>query len=221
MSSRVAFAAALCVGASLLFAAGPARADEVLDRIVAVVDQTIVTQSEVDLFARIRLVRIGKYDDAVHPLTPEARNAAVENLVNQALIYDEARRLAFQQISEGEIKRMVGDFRKRFPSALAYEAFLRDNELTLADLQRIFQRMLLCDRFARDTVGVGVKISDSMIAEFVARYGDQDKLRGRRPEDQKEIARLSLFRQAFDVELLRWMQTLRKRSKLRILIVYR
>ena len=198
-----------------------AWADDVFDRIVAVVDQAVITQSEVDRFARIRLVRLQRYGEAVAPLTAPARNAAVENLVNQALIYEEARRLAVQQISLDEITRQMSDFRKRFPSEGAHEAFMRDHEIATTDLQSIFQRMLLCDRFARDTVGVGVKINDAMIADYIARHKDSDALRGKRAEDQKELARISVFRPLFDVELLRWMTTLRKRAKLRILIIYR
>jgi len=213
--------ASLTLAAALLLGAQVADADDVFDRIVAVVDGAVITQSEVDLFARIRLVRLRQHDEARKTLAPAARNAAVENLVNQALIFAEARRLAFQQISESEIARQMSQFQKRFPSEGDYASFLRENELNKTDLERIFQRMLLCERFARDTVGVGVKIGDAMIQEFITRFADGEALRGKRPEDQREIARRSLFRQLFDVELLRWMKTLKKRAKLRILIVYR
>jgi hypothetical protein len=195
--------------------------EDVIDRVAAVVGSQVITQSEVDLAAQIQLVRLGRHGQLEMARAPQIRNRALEYLTAQAVIYEEARRLAFQRIRKEEVENQLKDFRSKFPSLVAYRKFLSDNELSESDLAEIFRRALLTSRFAEDSVRLNVQVREREIDEYLAKNGDSEIFAGKKPEEVRELARRLLFRQRFDKALREWIAELRKRTRIRVLVTYR
>lgn len=194
---------------------------DVFDRVVASVNEVVITQSEVDLMTRVRLVREKQGAALGRPLSAAQRNTSAEQLINQALIYNEARRLAFQQISPEDVEGQLNDFRGRFTTPAGYQVFLQKHEVTERELTLRFQRMLLGFRFARDQVRLNIKVTDLQVSEYLARHAGEAALAGKRPEEARELARAALLQAAFPAALQEWVASLRKRARVRVLVVYR
>jgi hypothetical protein len=204
----------LCSGA----AAADRPGSDIFDRVAAVVGKAVITQSEVDLMAKIQLVRLGRYEKLVLSRAPELRRKALEYLVNRALLDEEVRRLAFQQIKKGDVDQELESFRSKFPSATAYQDFLRESELTEAALAGILSRSLLVSRFADDSVRLNVRVSDSEIERYLAENMQNEFFAGKSDEEKRELARRILLRQRSEKAMVALLEDLRRRTRVRILM---
>jgi hypothetical protein len=211
------FAAVILVATSRPTAA-QAPAGDIFDRVVAVVGSSVLTESDVDLMTEIRLVEIGRHGERA---TAEFRNKAVQYLIVQQLISGEARRLAFQRVHDEQVEARIQAFRAKFPSPAAYTRFLENNELSPRDLGDLFRKTLLADRFAKDSVRLSVRVSDADIAQWLARNPAHPSVAGRRPDVAREAARQILYDERFQRGLRAWVAGLRRRSRVRLLVVYR
>lgn len=194
---------------------------DVFDRVVAVVGTQVITQSDVDLMADVQLVRLGRYDKLSLGRTPEIRSKALEYLVVQAMIYEEARRLAFQRIRKDQVDQELAAFRAKFPDAAAYRRFLANHERTEAQIGELFRRILLSNRFAADTVRLNVRVEETDVDAYLARHGDSEMFRGKTPEGARTLARQILLKTRLDEGRTQFVAELRKRTRVRILVAYR
>lgn len=142
----------LAVAATLLFIAVPVSQAEIVDRIVAVVNDDVITQYELDSTVDIILKR---YDRNMSPenrerLAGDARKALIERLINDLLLRQEAKRLGIT-VREEEVTNAIQENLKRrnmtldeTQQALAKEGTSLDRyrEATRNDLikSRIMQR---------------------------------------------------------------------------------
>ncbi len=144
-------AAAIGVGAHV-----PARADRVLiDRIVAVVDDEAIFQSDVE-----EMVRQYMFAQRLSSLTDEQKRRfterALEDLINDRLIIAEAGRLdidvPFSEV-EKRVDEAIEENRKLLGSEEAFQAQLQREGLTLDKLKALYRRQwrnrLLVERVLR------------------------------------------------------------------------
>ena len=142
----------LAVAASLLIIAATAARAEIVDRIVAVVNDDVVTQYELDSAVETILKR---YERTIRPedrdrLAAEAKKALVGRLIDDLLLRQEARRLGIT-VRDEEVNTTIQESLKRrnmtldeMQQALAREgtSFERYREASRSDLikMRIMQR---------------------------------------------------------------------------------
>jgi len=138
--------------AALLFLAAPAPRAEIVDRIVAVVNDDVITQYELESTVEGILKR---YEKNIRPeerdrVTAEARKALIARLVDDLLLRQEARRLGIT-VREEEVTNAIQENLKRrnmsmddLQQALAREgsSLEKHREATRNDLirMRIMQR---------------------------------------------------------------------------------
>lgn len=164
----------------------------VVDQVVAVVDNEVITESELLIETRVALVaRQGGEGLALAdgPLDPELVAATREYLVNQVLIAGHARRLGSIDVSAEEVERALRAFARRFPSTAAYQAFLRKYDVSEDTLREILRRDIQNER----------TIQGRMRSWLV---GDQS--------DSAQRARA-------EVALARWLEDLRRAADIRLL----
>lgn len=97
-----------------------------IDRIVAVVDQDTVTETELMAEARLALVLRGAMKAAQAPLSASFLETFLDYLVNQLLISTEARRLGAVEVSDDELVDARQALIDNFPSTAAFRRFLSD-----------------------------------------------------------------------------------------------
>lgn len=96
-----------------------------IDRVIAVVDREVITETELVIEARLALARRGAVRSAARPIDNRFLDSFLEYLISQLLVSTQARRVASTAVSDEEVDSEVERFADKFPSRTAYAAFLR------------------------------------------------------------------------------------------------
>jgi hypothetical protein len=141
--------------------AGVARADEVIDRVFAVVAGDLVMQSDVRAARELGLVTPGNAAD------PD--RAVLALLIDRALILDEVERYAPPEPSADALDRAFAEVRARFSSTEAFAAALGragfdDRQLRAVLRQNLRIKTYLDQRFSGETLERG----EAIVAAWVA-----------------------------------------------------
>jgi len=111
----------LLVVLSILSAYSAIANGEVVDKIVAVVNDEVITQSDVDesTLSFIADYRQRYGDEEAQKRIDEAKNDALNRLIEEKLILQEAKKRNVQ-IDEAEVEKRFQDAKKRFASEEEY-----------------------------------------------------------------------------------------------------
>jgi hypothetical protein len=158
----------------------PAAADaggRLVEEIVAVVRNPasapprVVTYTKLVEEARIALVSRGATDAATGPLDRAALRAALEWLVDQMLVADEAAKLRLDDIDRDALAAEVRRFRGRFQTPAAYDRFLAETELSEDELAATLARMMRVERYVQSRVGRSARVGDDEVDRWLADRG--------------------------------------------------
>jgi hypothetical protein len=126
----------------LLFAATPLFAQRVVDRIVAIIEDDIITQSEVRELGRYQVLASGRQGS---PATSESEVLSL--LIDQWIVANEARTARFPHPGESEVDRAMQHMAAQFGSPAAWQARLNELELRPATVRAILERQLWLTRY--------------------------------------------------------------------------
>ena len=112
------------------------------DRVVAVVGEEVLTESELQIEARIALAFREGGVVATSTLEPGLLGSLRDYVVNQLVVMIHARRLGSAEVSDATVDELMGRFRARFASHVAYRAFLRRYGISEGTVRRILLRDL-------------------------------------------------------------------------------
>ena len=156
---RVLVAAGL--GLFCMFLAGSAASAEVIDRIAAVVDQQVITLSEINQMIEIRFFprRISTTDD-------DYRHDVLEALIAQTLRLRDVQRSGSQDVSKDSIEARVREIEKRFSSPAEFAAAMQHAELTLEDVRALVKRQLQVESYIQDRFAPLIAVSSDEIQNY-------------------------------------------------------
>ncbi len=158
-----------------------------IDRVVAVVESEVITETELVLEARIALARRGAVRAAGKPIDARFIETFRDYLVNQILIANQATRLGSISVSDQEVETELDRFADIFVSRTSFEAFLRRFGISEERVRGILLRDLRNGRFISRRMNV--------------------RLMGNRSPTSPE------YQQALE----RWLRELRESSTIRVL----
>jgi peptidyl-prolyl cis-trans isomerase SurA len=197
----------------------PARAGEIIDRIVATVNGHIILQSDWDDALNYEAFSGGRLLDE---LTPDDRKAALDRLIDQELLREQMRSADFQHALQEEVTKRIIEIRRQYPGAeteAGWQAALQRYGLTENQLrQNIVSNldvMRLVDARLRPTVNI-----DSQTIESYYNYELLPQLRGAGAKEPA-LAEVSptikelLTQQKVNQLLTAWLQNLRSGSQIR------
>jgi hypothetical protein len=118
-----------------------------IERVVAVVDKEVITETELLTEARVALAMRSGERAASAPLDPELVRSFRDYVVDQTLVAIQVRRLGSVEISDEEIDEHTWQFMQRFNSTSAYHAFLRRFGINEGTVRDILARDLRNDRY--------------------------------------------------------------------------
>ena len=113
-------------------------AQQVVDRIVARIEDDIITLSEVR--------ELGRYQQLVQGRA-ESDDRLLAELINQWVVNSEATAARFPRPIEAEVDRELDGLEKQFASPEAYRARLRELGLSAAAVRRLVERQLYLLRY--------------------------------------------------------------------------
>ena len=146
--------------------ADPGRTPVVLDRVVAVVGDRIITASDVRLEQALL-----RFDPSpVEVLQQRRYESALEFLVDTAVIRDLAGDIAIYAPSTVEVQRRFDGLRTHFDTRLSFRAFLRGNGLDAEVLAgRLYARMV-AERYVARNVQLASEAAGDNRDEAYIRY---------------------------------------------------
>lgn len=195
----------------LLWGATQVPQPVLLDRVAAVVDREVITQSEVEHAARVQLLWRGAGPAAL-TLTLDAitRDTVLNLLIAKQLVLQDARRRGRTLDVDTATQVQAARFRRLFEDEAAYTAALHGLHLTEADwLEELRQDALVDALLLREGAAAAVA-EDDVTAFLVAQKGADAS-----PENRL-TARGILLAQAREKAVLAHMERLRAQASIRV-----
>ena len=147
---------------------------EVVDKIVAVVNDEVITQSEVE---ESTLSFIADYQLRYGPEEAEsklddARNDALNRLIEEKLILQEAKRRNIQ-VSDAEIDERLQQVKSKFASGEEFEKAISESGLTIEKLKDKYRVQLMMATLVNGIIYHNIQISPTQIATYY--YGHKSE----------------------------------------------
>ncbi len=165
------FAAAAAAAAFLTVQAFPVSAQDTLDRILVVVNDEIITNSDLNqvlypLITRLRATSTGPDLDAkIH----EVRRNILKDMISDRLIISAARAVdpKFKVVAEeAEIDDMVTEMREKFPSEEVFEKVMKEQGMSRKKLRERFRDDIMKRKMVEFKVKSRVTLSPGEIKGF-------------------------------------------------------
>jgi hypothetical protein len=196
----------------------PARAGDVLDRIVATVNNHIILQSEWQDAVRYEAFVAGRALDRVQAAD---RKAALDHLIDQELLREQMRSSGFPHAGSEEVEKSLQEIRKRYAAdaEAGWDAALKRYGLTEQELKKRVALQVdllgLVDSRLRPNVVIDSKSIESYYSHELLPQLRQSGA------EQVPLAQLTpkirelLTQQKMNELLVAWLQDLRSGSRIR------
>ena len=198
---RVLLAAMLAVAA-----AGLLGAQEILDRIVARVENDIILLSDVRALSRYQELVDGK---------SETDDQILDRLIDQWIVRTEADVSHFPHPSDADIDSGVSRLQKSFASINEYEARKKQSGLSDSEIRRIVRLQLFLSNYLDSRFRPGVQIDPKAIEDFyVNKVVPQANSRGQEPpslDAARDFIQEALIQQGINEQADRWLKESRVR----------
>ena len=203
----------------LLLAAGlPARAGDVVDRIVATVNGHIILQSDWEDALRFEAFTSNR---SLNQLTPEDRKASLDRLIDQELLREQMRSSDSLQPTAEELDHRIAEIRKQYSVAQneqGWRALLERSRLTESELRGRISAEIAALRLVDARIRPSVNIDSKSIES----YYNHELLPQLRQSGAKEVPLTDvgpkikelLTQQKMNELLLAWLQNLRAGSNI-------
>jgi len=199
--------AALAFAGCLVGAAGGVRA-EIIDRILAVIDGAVVTQSDVAVAVRLGLVPAAA--------APDPASAALDALIERRLMLAEVDRYAPPPPPEADVDRHVADIRAR--AGAQFDAILLQCGISVDQLRRQVRDDLRIDAYLQQRFGAMQPSEDEILQYYrdhPAAFSPNGALR---PFiDVHDVAKAALVAERRGTTIRDWIAGLRKRANVNVL----
>ena len=197
----------------IIFLAMPAAAVTV-DRIAAVIDNQVLTVSEIGQMVEIRFFpRTGESED-------DHRRNVLEGLIAQALRFRDVERFGAQDIARDVIEARVAEMQGRFASPAEFETALTRAELTLDEVRALAKRQLQVEAYIQERFAPLVFVTnDDIAAYYSGPWTTQRRARGLPVpplSSVREEVRTAVRASRLQEEIEKWTGQLRARANVDI-----
>lgn len=191
---------------------GPLRAQQVVDRIVARIEDDILTLSEVRELGRFQQLVDGRNT---------SEDALLARLIDQWIVTAEAAAARFAAPGEADVAREAARLAQQFPSPEAYAARLREVGLGPAAVRRLVARQLHLSRYLDYKFRPAVQVEAAQIERYYhEELAPQLAARGELlPPLEKVEAQVRelLTQREINQRAARWLEESRARIRVEIL----
>ena len=174
----------------------PSRADsEIVDRVVAVVNDEVITQSEVDVLLRpwFEQFRSSYSGEDLAIKLNEMRRSLLSQLIEDKLVYQEAKKRNIE-INDTEIEERITEFRRRFKNEDELARILSAQGMTINKMKERYRQQISIRRLHIMEVRNKILVSPKEIEDYFKTHenefnqSEKIKLRSitirKTPEDQ-------------------------------------
>jgi hypothetical protein len=190
-------------------------AGEPVDRVAAVVDHEIITLSEVIAAYHLQEKK---------PAAPdrEAMADVLDQLINRELAYQEIKRFEQIQADRGEVREAIEAY-ERTLAPEDYQAIIDVNGLTPEELEVIFSKKVVIEKFCLERFMPFIQVSPGEIDDYyhnvlLPEMRDQGETVPPGLEAASEGIRLRLKEDKFSQAVFEWIDRLMSRADIIILL---
>lgn len=147
---------------------------EVVDKIVVVVNNEVITQGEIDrMLGAIYQEYARTYTgDALKKKMEDAQQKVVEQLIDDRLILSEAKKLNIE-ISGKDIDARISEVESRFESKEKFEETLAQQHLSLKDLRARYKEQLMTKRLIDQRIGSKIAVTPVELSNYYNSHIDK------------------------------------------------
>ncbi|MGA2095615.1 MAG: hypothetical protein ABSH39_04900 [Candidatus Acidiferrum sp.] len=197
---------AFCTAFIVLAATGRLMGQQVVDRIVARVENDIILRSDVKELEQYQELIDGK---------SESESEIVDRLVDQWIVRSEADLSRFPRPSDAEVDEEVSRVVKSFHSPEEYEARRKQSGLTEAELRKLAASQLYLTKYLDSRFRPSVQIDEKAIEDFYQNgVVPRAKAHGQEPptlDASREIIQEALVQNDINEQADRWLKESRAR----------
>ena len=205
--------ASLLLGAVLGLAFAPpgwaeGEAPELVDRVLAVVDEDPILASDLEKIIGLGLVAPTPEED-----DEEFRRRVLDQLIDQRLRFHEVDRFGFSELPLDEVERQLSLIRESFASDRLFQQRLQEVELDEQGLRQILARQIMVLIYVEERLGARVFVDlDDIEAHYREVLVPELRARGASAPPLAEVReeiRTLLKEQRLNEEIARWTEELR------------
>jgi hypothetical protein len=182
-----------------------AAAQEVIDRVLAVVDGEIITLSDVRGVLALGLVPAP---------APEADpvGATMNRLIDRELMLREVQRYLPPEPAETDLDRRFREIRARFPPGQAFDEAILQLGFDIGRLTEWVRNDLRIDQYLRERFTSAGQLTDAEVEEYFLQHQADLLPEGRSLADARELARRNLAAERREALVAEWLAGLRRRG---------
>jgi hypothetical protein len=199
--------------AAMLLDTRASRAQEVIDRIVARVENDVILLSDIRQLAEYQVFVDGK---------AESDEQILERLMDQWIVRTEAAAARFPQPSDQDVERSLTRLKRSFSSPEAFEERKKQSGLTEEEILRQLKSQLYLSNYLDSRFRASIQIDDNAIAEFYKnRVVPRAESRGQTPptlEAAHDFIQEALVQRAINEQADKWLKESRSRVRVENLL---
>lgn len=185
------------------------------DRVLAVVDEEPILQSDLD-----RVIALGLAQRRANEDETVFRRRVLDQLIEERLRFHEMDRFGFEQVPVEEIEAQVTEIRKSFPDDAAFQKALREQQMSLKDLRQLVARQLMVMTYVDEQLGPRVFVSlDDINNYYRTTFTSEMQRRGQTVppvEDVRDDIRRVLREQRLNDAIEKWTEELRREADIQV-----
>jgi hypothetical protein len=189
------------------------RAQEVIDRIVARVENDVILLSDIGQLAEYQIFVDGK---------AQSDDQILEHLIDQWIVRTEAAAARFPQPSDQDVQRSLARLKRSFSSPEAFEERKKQSGLTDDEILRQLKSQLYLSNYLDSRFRAAIQIDDNAIAEFYKnRLVPRAESRGQTPptlEAAHDFIQEALVQGAINEQADKWLKESRSRVRVENLL---
>lgn len=190
-----------------------ARAQEVVDRIVAKVDTDIILLSDIHALEQYQIFVDGK---------AQTQQEILDRLIDQWIVRTEAKAALFPQPSDAEVERSLQRLKRSFATPEEFEGRKKQSGLTDDDINRMLRAQLYLSNYLDTRFRASIQINDKDIEEFYkTRIIPRAESRQQTPptlEAARDFIQEALVQRAINEQSDRWLKESRARLRVENLL---
>jgi len=194
----------------LLLAAALAPA-AIVDRIAIAVGNHAIKDS--DITRELRVVSFLNRDKL--DLSPAARKAAAQRLIDQSLVRRDIELARVQEADPKQADQLLAQIRKLYPTEAAFQEAMRRYGVTLDEVRRALVWQLTVLRFTEQRFRPGANITDQQIRQYYEQH--HTELHDIGIEKARQQILQTLLGERVNEEFYAWLDESRKQTPIRYL----
>lgn len=169
MKKRAAFILIL----SLLPSLGYAER-QLLDRVVAVVDEDAITQSELDNYMRPLYEQLKQEHEGDHLVRKlhEVRTKLLNQMIEDRLVYHEAKEMGIE-VTEADIEEELQEFKNQFTDETSMDQALQEQGLSMTALKDRLKRSLMVRRLHDIEIRSKIVVSPRELEKYYSDHQEE------------------------------------------------